>query len=123
MKPAEYLDAAKARLNVESDYEIAKRFGINRAVISEMRTGTRAVPLDVAYKLAITLEIDPAQVVADLESQREKNPQRKAFWSGFMSRAATLVVVLACTLALNFSAICASGANMLGGNFRRYSRA
>jgi len=123
MKPSEYLDAAKARINVTSDYEMAKRLGLDRQSIPAMRKGTRAVPLDVAYKLAITLEIDPAQVVADLEQQREKNPQRLEFWKGFTSRAATVLMVLACTLALSFSAICERGVNIVGGNFRRFNRA
>jgi len=61
------------------------------------------MPLDVAYKLAIILEIDPAQVVAELEAEREKNPTRQAFWRSFLSRAALLIVTAACTLALNSS--------------------
>lgn len=123
MKPAEYFEAAKGRLNIESDYALAKRFGIPNANMPGMKNGSRRVPLDVAFKLAITLELDPAQVVADLEQQREKSSQRKAFWSGFISRAATLVVVLACTLALSFSATLETGASILGGNLRRRCRA
>jgi len=119
MKPAEYLDAAKQRLNITSDYELAKRFNVGRAAVSEMRTGIRAVPLDVAFRLAITLEMDPAQVVADLESQREKNPERRNFWTGFISRAAMVIGVMACTLALNFSGMQGNGAATHGGFIRR----
>lgn len=67
-----------------------------------------------AFLVAITLELDPAQVVADLEAQREKNPKRREFWSGFIRRAAA-VVVLACTLALNFSGLSETEAATLGG--------
>lgn len=123
MQPSEYFDAAKARLSVTSDYALCQKFGIPNAYMPGIKNGTRAVPLDVAYKLAITLELDPAQVVADLEQQREKNPQRLEFWKGFISRAVTVIMVLTCTLALNFSAICAPGASTLGGNFRRLNRA
>lgn len=119
MKPSEYFDAAKARLNIESDYELAKRLEIPNANIPGMRSGVRHVPLDVAYKLAITLELDPAQVVADLESQREKNPKRQGFWQGFLSRAAMLLAVVACTLALSFSATSGSVAGALGGALKR----
>jgi hypothetical protein len=56
------------------------------------------------------LEMDPAQVVADLESQREKNPEKRNFWVDFISRAAMVIGVLACTLALNFSGMQGNGA-------------
>lgn len=118
MKPNEYLDAAKTRLKIESDYELAKRFGAHTGSIAEIRNGKRAVPLDVAFKLAITLELDPAQVVADLEAQREKNPTRQGFWHSFLSRAA-VVAALACTLALSFSAICGSDVSRAAALFKR----
>ncbi len=123
MKPSEYFDAAKDRLNIESDYALCKKFGITDKGLPAMRNGSRRVPLDIAYKLAITLEIDPALVVADLEGDREKNPQRKAFWSGFLQRAVMLAVTVACTLVLNFSATCANGLSIHGGNSRRPCRA
>lgn len=123
MKPAEYLEAAKARLNIASDYALAKRLGVRPQSMTGYTDGSRNIPLDMAYKLAITLEMDPAQVVADLEAQREKNPQRKDFWTGFIRRASMLAVTVACTLVLNFSATCANGPSILGGNSRRPSRA
>jgi anti-sigma-K factor RskA len=114
MTPTEYLDAAKAKMGVESDYELAKRLEIPNANIPPMRRGERNVPLDVAFRLAITLELDPATVVADLESQREKNAKRRDFWTGFIRRAA-VVAALACTLALNFSATSEVGQATLSG--------
>lgn len=119
MKPTDYLDAAKARLNITSDYELAKRLGIPRQGIPSIRKGERGIPLDAAFKLAITLEMDPATVVADLESQREKNPTRRAFWDSFTSHARAAVVLVACMLAWSFSGISGDGAATHGGFFRR----
>jgi len=51
------------------------------------------------FQIAITLELDPASVIADLESQRDKNPARAAFWRSFLLRVG-MVAVLAGTLAL-----------------------
>lgn len=118
MKPREYFDAAKARLNIQSDYELAKRLGASNKHMPAMRKGTRNVPLDVAFKLAITLELDPAEVVADLESQREKNEERRAFWRGFISHARQAAAVVLCMLALNSFGIYGGAAAPLGG-FRR----
>lgn len=118
MKPAEYLDAAKARLNIESDYELAKRLSARPNHIAEVRSGKRGTPLDVAFKLAITLEMDPATVVADLESQREKNATRQGFWQSFISHARTATVLLVCMLAWSFSGISGDGSRAGVGFFR-----
>ncbi|MDD2744271.1 MAG: hypothetical protein PHV02_18590 [Rhodocyclaceae bacterium] len=123
MKPADYLDQAKARLKIDSDYELAKRFAVRPNHIAEVRNGKRGTPLDVAFKLAITLEMDPATVVADLEGQREKNPTRRAFWDSFTSHARAAVVLVACMLALSYSAIFEGAAATHGGFFRRPNRA
>lgn len=124
MKPSAYLDAVKAQLNIDSDYELSKRFQIGNGPLAEMRAGKRAMPLAVAFKIAIALQLDPAQVVADLEEQREKNEEKRAFWRGFLSRAATVAVMLACTLVLSFSATFGAGAvGPFGSNNRRPIRA
>lgn len=115
MKPSAYFDAVKAQLNIQSDYELGKRLKLPAKSIPAMRAETRRIPLDIAYKIAITLELDPAEVVADLEEQREKNPHRKEFWKGFLSRATLLVAAVLCTLALNFSATSGSAQKALFG--------
>lgn len=118
MKPSEYFDAAKTALNIQSDYELAKRFGVGNGRIAMIKSGERPVPLDIAYKLAITLNLDPAEVVADLESQREKNPTRQAFWRSFIKHARTAAAMVACMLALNFGGFSENAQAALGGLFR-----
>lgn len=119
MKPSAYLDAVKAQLNIKSDYELAKRLELPKQSIPGIRNGSRAIALEIAFKIAIALELDPAQVVADLEEQREKNEKRRDFWRSFLSRAPMLLAVLACTLALNFSGTCDSVGNTLFGRKSR----
>lgn len=119
MKPSEYFEAAKTALNIQSDYELAKRFGVGNGRIAMIKSGERPVPLDIAYKLAITLNLDPAEVVADLESQREKNPTRQAFWRSFIKHARTAAAMVLCMLALNFGASSGNAQAAHGGLFRR----
>lgn len=119
MKPAAYLDAVKAELNVSSDYELAKRLDCRSNHLAEYRSEKRGIPLDVAFRVAITLQLDPARVVADLEEQSTKNEKRRAFWQGFLQRARHLTVVLALTLASICSVIYGNGAATHGGFFRR----
>lgn len=113
MKTNEYLDTAKEKLGGISDYELAKRLEITRGFVALIRSGQRSLPNHAAFKLAIMLELDPAQVLADIESQREKNPKRKAFWTGFLSRAASLLLVS--TLALASIGIYAPGQGATSG--------
>lgn len=81
------------------------------------------MPLDVAFRIAVTLKLDPAQVVADLAEQREKNEKRREFWRSFLSHAAYGVAAIGCTLALILSATFGSAAAVHGGFFRRSLRA
>lgn len=114
MTPNEYLDATKAKIGVSSDYELAKRFEVTRQRISGIRKGELPMDNATAYHVAIALDIDPAMVIADLEAQREKNPQRREFWAGFIQRAA-VVAALVCTLALSFSVTSGEEQAALGG--------
>lgn len=116
MTPSEYLDAAKKAMGIESDYELAARFEIPRQYISNYRK-TGAIDTMTAYKIAITLKLDPAQVVADLEGQREKNEKKRAFWASFTSRARIAIVAmgLSCTLGWSFSAMSGDDLWRLGG--------
>lgn len=103
MKAASLLDAAKVRLSLKSDYALAKAASTKNNHIAEIRSGKRAVPLHLAYWLAITLQRDPAAVVAELEEEREKDADRKAFWRSFLLRAPLSVLAALCTLAwMNF---------------------
>lgn len=123
MKPAAYLDAAKAELNIESDYALGKAIGLSPKTMPAIRRGDRAMPLEAAYKLAITLKMDPAAVIADLEEQREKNESRRAFWRSFLSRAALIVAALGCTLGSMPSATYESATALFGGKSRRWKNA
>ena len=121
MKPTAYLDAVKAQLNIDSDYALAKRLEVTRGQIVSMRNGTRPIAIATAFKIAITLELDPAQVVADLEEQREKNEKRREFWRSFLSRAASTAAAILVMLALSLSGISGNEAARLGGKTRRFN--
>jgi hypothetical protein len=113
MTPAEYLDAAKARLCLSSDYELCKKLDVPRGHLPAMRRGERAIPPHLALSLAVTLELDPAQVVFDLEAQREKNEKRRELYRSFLSGARKVgKTILAGIAALT---ICAGLLNVPGG--------
>lgn len=114
MTPNEYLDATKKAMGIKADNELANRFEIHRARICAYRAGKEWPDNYIVTKMAITLNLDPAKVLADLESQREKNPKRSEFWKSFLSRA-ILVALLVCTLAWSSIGISDSAAKAIGG--------
>lgn len=119
MKPTAYLDAVKAQLGIESDYALGKAIDLSWKTIPAVRSGKRAMPLDVAYRIAITLDLDPARVVADLAEQRETNEKRRDFWRSFLSRVICIGALLIHTLAFLPSNISGSAPALSGGKNRR----
>ena len=119
MKASAYLDAMKAQIDITSDYELAKRLEVESGQIARMRSGARPVPPDIAFRIAIALDLDPARVIADLEEQREKNEKRKAFWRSFLSRVICIAALAIHTLVLPLSATCGSGLGPHGGSLRQ----
>lgn len=104
MTPQEYLDAAKEKLGITSDNELAKRLDVSRQRISAYRLegkGREWPDIAVLLRLAVILEIDPAGLIADIEAQHTKNAKKAAFLRDFASRASE-VTRTARTLALAF---------------------
>ena len=96
MTTNEYLDAAKKRLNVASDYALAKWLEIKPSRISEYRSGKHGMDNYTAARLANLLEINPLQVIADTNAEREKCDKRREFWQKLVKTqtCTTLVIVL-----------------------------
>lgn len=64
-----YLDAAMARLGIQSDYALADRLGVTPQAISKMRGGG-AMSNTTAVRIAEILDIDPIRVIAESEIER-----------------------------------------------------
>jgi hypothetical protein len=86
LKTIEYLDAVKSRLEITSDYALAKRLGWPQATISGYRTGRRFFDDDAALSVAAALDIHPLQVIAAANAERAKTPEQRARWSGVMEK-------------------------------------
>lgn len=114
MTPNEYLDAAKTALKLSTDYQLAKAIRIPRNTLAAIRKRNRKIDLETAYRLAITLQMDPSTVVADLEAQRTQNEARKAFFESFTSRAGKAAAI-ACTLVSLFTGGSGKGNAAPGG--------
>lgn len=118
MNVNELLDQAKKALNVDSDYALAKAMEIDRGDIAHYRKGKMIPNVYAATRLAVVLDRDPIQLIAEIEAATEKNEKKRGFWQRFLSHSRTAAFCLA--VALNCSAgWLAAGASAPFGR-RRY---
>ena len=80
MKPSEWLDQAKDKLNIASDYKLAKIIGIGGAAISNIRTRNNGMDNYTACRIADILEIPEIKIISDIEKQKEKKEEKKEYW-------------------------------------------
>ena len=77
-------DARKA-LGGVTDYRLGKVMEINNARISDYRHGRRHADAYACARLALILKRDPLELIAEVEADSAKTPERKEFWQGFPS--------------------------------------
>jgi hypothetical protein len=81
-----YLDDAKEKLGIKSDYGMAKWMSLSRNALSQYRLGKSIIDDYAAAKIASVLEIDPMVLIAAANAEREKDKERQEFWQNFYER-------------------------------------
>jgi transcriptional regulator with XRE-family HTH domain len=87
-----YLDAARARAGLTSDYALAKRLGMPQSTISGYRTGRRYLDARAAFQVAEVAGVDVREVIAAVELDRAKSDQDRDFWRNVMAAAASILL-------------------------------
>lgn len=80
----EILDAAKTAIKADSDYRLAKELETNQGHITNWRAKKSQPNNEMVYRLAVLLEEDPAQVLAEIEADFAKTPERAGYWLNFL---------------------------------------
>lgn len=96
----QYLDEVKERLDLPSDYAIAKALGVTRAAISSYRTG-RSMPDDlVCARIAAALDVEPMEVISAINYQRAKSDDARKLWETIWGKAAGAIALslIACAV-------------------------
>ncbi|MBB6324358.1 helix-turn-helix domain-containing protein [Paraburkholderia sp. SIMBA_009] len=76
----EWLDAAKARLDIQSDYAAAKALGVTRSTISGYRTGRTVFDEKICIRVAEILGVDPLEVIASARVESAKDAETRGVW-------------------------------------------
>lgn len=79
----DYLNAAKSKLRITSDRALANWLGVSQPAVTQYQSGRRVIDNYVATKIAVALGIDPLEVIAAAEFEREKEGGRKKYWENF----------------------------------------
>lgn len=75
-----YIDEFKEKLKIESDYQLSKEIKVSRQQISKIRNGETSIGREKCIRIASALKIDPLEMIATIEAQKEKNPDVRAIW-------------------------------------------
>ncbi len=86
MKAAAWIDRVKAAKGWESDYRAAKELGLSRQAVSGYRNEKYTLDEDSSLKVALALEIDPLEVLADQAMERSKSDAARSAWAGVLGR-------------------------------------
>lgn len=90
------LDEAKAALQVQSDYALAKRLGMHHSTISGYRAGRSQLDVDACFRVAEALNREPAAIIAAVEAERATKPEAREAWIQRLKQlggvAATVVI-------------------------------
>ena len=80
MKPSEWLNKTKEKLNISSDYKLAKIIGINDSAIANIRSRDPAMDHYTAARIADILELERMTVIIDMEILKAKKEYKLTYW-------------------------------------------
>lgn len=86
MKTSAYLDELRRRLELPSDYALAKRLGVSKTAVSHYRSNRHTFEDRMALKVARLLDQEPLAVLADMAAQRAKEPDEIEAWNSLREK-------------------------------------
>jgi hypothetical protein len=93
MRQAELLDECKEKLNVTSDYALAEELEIPRMRISDYRKGRVKFDEYCYFKIGDLLGISPAIIMAQVQMENEKKPDRLLIYKHFLTTVGLWIIL------------------------------
>lgn len=82
----ELLEKVRKKLEIPSDYALAKKLDINKSRISEYKSGKVKLNNYVTVKIAEALNIDKFKLIAEIEADKAKKEAIKKFWNSYLEQ-------------------------------------
>jgi len=107
-----YLDECKEKLDIKSNYALAKALNVKDNIIGYYYSGERVPDEFACFKIAEVLEIDPAIVIAEIRAESEKDPKKREYFRAFRGACgkAAAGIMLALALSVFFANVPPDGA-------------
>jgi len=96
MRTAEYLEKCKQVLDLDTDYKLAKVWDIDTSSMSQYFKGKLKPDNYLCFRIAETLHESPTKIIAELESENQRNETKSLYFKRFFSTVGlwiTLIVV------------------------------
>lgn len=101
MQAIDLIEKVKKEAGIKSDYALAKILKISTARMSDYKAGRVRPDTYTLTKMALLLNVEPIEIIAEYEADNEKNEDKKEFWQSFRShigKAAVIMLAIGCTL-------------------------
>ena len=108
------LDEIKRKKGLDTDYKLAKALEINTGRVADYRQGKRIPDAYAAARIALALELEPLEFLAEIEAATEKNETRRRFWQDFLLRRRQGVCCLVLALLFGASLVAAIAGSDVG---------
>lgn len=89
-KSREYLEEALEKLGTISDAKKSELLKIHKTTLSGYRNDQRLMDDFACIMVAQTLNIDPMEIIAAVQMEREKNEERRDVWADFRKKIGVL---------------------------------
>jgi protein-disulfide isomerase-like protein with CxxC motif len=96
-KTTDYLNDLKQKLGIVTDYELAKFLKTPRGTISRYQGKQRVLDDYTAAQVAEALGIDPMEVIAAANAEREKDKKKQEYWRKLLQNMAINTCLLIAT--------------------------
>lgn len=103
MRTTDYIDALRTHTSTGTDYAVAKLLGITPDAVYKYTKQNRSMDNTTAARVAALLGIASIEVIADMEIERARDDETRAYWKHIRKEAgrraaAVLMALYAATL-------------------------
>ena len=118
-KTQQYFEQVREKLGGATDYKVAQALDISKQNVSEYVRGIREADTYACTRIAMVLEVDPLEVIAQVEAEAARTAKKREFWKSFRSSGSRVILGLLLCATMAFSALGPLvGGNARGGFFR-----
>lgn len=86
-RTTEYLNECKKILELSSDYQLAKEWQIDTSSMSQYISGKMKADAYLCFRIAETLNKSPSAVIAEIESENQRNKVKSLYFKHFFTIA------------------------------------